>query len=153
MLHIILSLALAAAAAQPADAIANVRSEAPAFSKLVPAGTKIQVLADGFTWAEGPVWIPQGGYLLFSDPPTNRMYRWAPGHRSASVFLEPSGGSEMRGFREAGSNGLKLAGTGHLLVADHRGFHSLMDVSPTIRMRIFEGLANKIRSLDPGAAH
>jgi CRP-like cAMP-binding protein len=41
----------------------------------------------------------------------------------------------------------------HLLVADHRGFHSLMDVSPTIRMRIFEGLANKIRSLDPGAAH
>lgn len=40
-----------------------------------------------------------------------------------------------------------------LLVADHRGFHSLMDVSPTIRLRIFEGLANKIRSLDPGAAN
>jgi CRP-like cAMP-binding protein len=40
-----------------------------------------------------------------------------------------------------------------LLVADHRGFHSLMDVSPTIRIRILEGLANKIRSLDPGAAH
>jgi CRP-like cAMP-binding protein len=38
-----------------------------------------------------------------------------------------------------------------LLVADHRGFHSLMDVSPTIRLRVFEGLANKIRSLDPGA--
>jgi CRP-like cAMP-binding protein len=40
-----------------------------------------------------------------------------------------------------------------LLVADHRGFHSLMDVSPTIRLRIFEGLAEKIRSLDSGAAH
>jgi len=40
-----------------------------------------------------------------------------------------------------------------LLVADHRGFHSLMDVSPTIRLRIFEGLANKIRSLDPAAAN
>jgi CRP-like cAMP-binding protein len=40
-----------------------------------------------------------------------------------------------------------------LLVVDHRGFHSLMDVSPTIRLRIFEGLANKIRSLDSGAAH
>lgn len=40
-----------------------------------------------------------------------------------------------------------------LLVADHRGFHSLMDVSSTIRLRIFEGLANKIRSLDAGAAH
>ena len=40
-----------------------------------------------------------------------------------------------------------------LLVADHRGFHSLMDVSPTIRLRVFEGLANKIRSLDSGAAH
>lgn len=40
-----------------------------------------------------------------------------------------------------------------LLVADHRGFHSLMDVSPTIRLRVFEGLANKIRSLDDAAAH
>lgn len=40
-----------------------------------------------------------------------------------------------------------------LLVADHRGFHSLMDVSPTIRMRVLEGLANKIRTLDDGAAH
>lgn len=40
-----------------------------------------------------------------------------------------------------------------LFVVDHRGFHSLMDVSPTIRLRIFEGLANKIRSLDEGAAH
>jgi CRP-like cAMP-binding protein len=40
-----------------------------------------------------------------------------------------------------------------LLVADHRGFHSLMDVSPTIRIRVLEGLANKIRSLDPAAAH
>jgi CRP-like cAMP-binding protein len=40
-----------------------------------------------------------------------------------------------------------------LFVADHRGFHSLMDVSSTIRLRVFEGLANKIRSLDDGAAH
>ena len=40
-----------------------------------------------------------------------------------------------------------------LLVADHRGFHSLMDVSPTIRLRVLEGLANKIRSLDDSTAH
>jgi CRP/FNR family transcriptional regulator, cyclic AMP receptor protein len=40
-----------------------------------------------------------------------------------------------------------------LLVVDHRGFHSLMDLSPTIRLRIMGGLANKIRTLDTDAAH
>ena len=125
MLRLILSLVLAAAA-PPAPAV---HAEAPAFSKLVAAGAKIQLLTDGFTWTEGPVWIPQGHYLLFSDPPKNRMYRLAPGNGSASVFMEPSGGTETRGFREAGSNGLKRAGIDRLLVADqgNRGI-ALLDL-------------------------
>jgi gluconolactonase len=57
------------------------------------------------------------------------MYRWAPGDHSASVFMEPSGGSVTAGFREAGSNGLKPAGRGRLLVADqgNRGI-ALLDL-------------------------
>jgi gluconolactonase len=48
-----------------------------------------------------------GGYLLFSDVPANRMYRWSEAD-GASVFLEPSGfdGSDASAFREPGSNGL-----------------------------------------------
>ncbi|HEX8839655.1 MAG TPA: SMP-30/gluconolactonase/LRE family protein [Sphingomicrobium sp.] len=144
MLHIILSLALAAAAPDAnRTTVGSVQPEAAGFSKLVPAGAKIQVLAEGFTWTEGPVWIREGGYLLFSDPPKNRMYRWAPGDRSASVFLEPSGGSEMRGFREAGSNGLKRAGTDHLLVADQgdRGIAllNLRSKAKRLLVQLYEG--------------
>src|SRR5206468_6856862 len=88
------------------------------FQRLVPKGAAVRVLADGITWAEGPVWIPERRYLLFSDVPKNRMYRWNPGAHSAKVFLEPSGGTETKGFREPGSNGLKRGGPGRLLVAD-----------------------------------
>ena len=118
MLPIVFSLALAAAAPAQASRAAGVHAESADFSKLIPAGAKVEVLSDGYTWSEGPIWIAQGQFLLLSDPPKNRMYRWAPGALSASVFLEPSGGRDARGFREAGSNGLKPAGAGRLLVAD-----------------------------------
>ena len=123
MLRIIPLLAFAiSVSAAHADAlpktIGTVQSEAPAFQRLVPKTAKIQVLAEGFTWAEGPVWIADGGYLLLSDVPRNRMYRWAPGAHAASIFLEPSGGTETKGFREPGSNGLKPGGHDRLLVAD-----------------------------------
>jgi gluconolactonase len=123
MLRIFLLLAFAVSpSAAHADAlpraIGTVKSEAPAFLRLVPTTAKIHVIADGFTWAEGPVWIANGGYLLLSDVPKNRMYRWAPGSHAASIFLEPSGGTETKGFREPGSNGLKPGGRGRLLVAD-----------------------------------
>src|SRR4051812_6997383 len=120
MLRIISLLAAAAlASAAHADVLpsATIKSEAPAFQRLVPKTAKIDVLAEGFTWAEGPVWIADGGYLLLSDVPKNRMYRWMPGAHAASVFLEPSGGTETKGFREPGSNGLKPGGRGRLLVA------------------------------------
>ena len=120
-IFLLLAFAVSASAAH-ADAlprtIGTVKSEAPAFLRLVPKDAKVHVLAEGFTWAEGPVWIADGGYLLLSDVPKNRMYRWTPGSHAASVFLEPSGGTETKGFREPGSNGLKSGGRSRLLVAD-----------------------------------
>jgi gluconolactonase len=123
MLRIVLLAALAVSASAahadtPPGTIGTVKSEAPAFLRLVPRTAKIHVVAEDFTWAEGPVWIAHGGYLLLSDVPKNRMYRWAPGSHAASIFLEPSGGTETKGFREPGSNGLKPGGRDRLLVAD-----------------------------------
>jgi gluconolactonase len=119
-----LLLALSVAAISPAAADAEVTAP----PSLVPAGAKIEVVASGFQWTEGPVWVSEGEYLLFSDVPKNRIYRWAPGAQ-ASLFLEPSGGTEVRGFREPGSNGLKPAGDGRILVADqgNRGI-ALLDL-------------------------
>ncbi|MBV9930078.1 MAG: SMP-30/gluconolactonase/LRE family protein, partial [Alphaproteobacteria bacterium] len=120
---------LALAWAAPAPVAPSVEPYSPAFNRLVPKGTPVEIVADGFQWAEGPVWVAGGGYLLFSDVPRNRIYRWAPGGGAAAIFLEPSGGPGGPGFREPGTNGLKPAGPGRLLVADqgHRAI-ALLDL-------------------------
>src|SRR5439155_10084246 len=84
--------------ALPGASVGGAAPRSPGLARLVPEGAAVQVLADGFQWAEGPVWVTGGGYLLFSDVPKNRIYRWAPGDRAASVFLEPSGGTVTTGF-------------------------------------------------------
>ncbi len=50
----------------------------------------IERIATGFRWAEGPVWFGDGGYLLFSDIPANRMLRWVEQDGHLSVFRSPS---------------------------------------------------------------
>jgi len=125
MLRVTLSLALLAAAPALVASAPSTRAptsavegRSPAFWRIIAKNEPIRTVAAGFTWAEGPVWIADRGYLLLSDVPRNRMYRWAPGMHTASLFLEPSGGSDTKGFREPGSNGLKPGGAGRLLVAD-----------------------------------
>jgi gluconolactonase len=79
----------------------------------------IEKLAEGFHWAEGPVWVPAQGALFFSDVPENRVYRWKDGE-GVTVLLEPSGftGTEYHG-RERGSNGLTLDARGRLVLCQH----------------------------------
>ena len=49
----------------------------PRFDTLIAPGTAIEVLADGYDWSEGPVWVPRdGGFLLWSDVPANTIYKW-----------------------------------------------------------------------------
>ena len=55
---------------------ATINSLDPRFDQLVPRDTKLEKIADGFIWVEGPVWHKQGGYLLFSDIPANAVYKW-----------------------------------------------------------------------------
>jgi gluconolactonase len=87
----------------------------PAFDQLVAADAKLEKLAEGFTWAEGPVWYE--GAIVFSDVPENVAYRWIEGQAAAEVFLKPSGMlTKKPGFREPGSNGLAVDGQGRLLL-------------------------------------
>jgi len=85
---------------------------------LVPRDASIETLAEGFTWSEGPVWVREARYLLWSDVPKNRIHLWSPRRRGATVFLEPSGAAAAAGFREPGSNGLKPGPRGSILMAD-----------------------------------
>jgi gluconolactonase len=50
----------------------------------------IERIATGFRWAEGPVYIRDGGYLLWSDIPNNRIMRWLEEDGHVSVFRKPS---------------------------------------------------------------
>ena len=90
----------------------------PAFDQLIAPNAKLEKLAEGFTWSEGPVWL--NGELIFSDVPENIAYRWKPGMAKAEVFLKPSGLlTPQPGFREPGSNGLTRDAEGRLLMCQH----------------------------------
>ena len=91
-----------------------------ALDAIVAPDAPIEKLASGFIWSEGPVWIDDGSYLLFTDVPGNTLYRWS-GRDGLSVFLKPSGytGTEQGIFREPGANGLFPDRAGTILMADH----------------------------------
>ncbi|MEO1614239.1 MAG: SMP-30/gluconolactonase/LRE family protein [Planctomycetota bacterium] len=89
--------------------------------KYADGSTKIEVLAAGFTWSEGPVWVSDdsGGHLLFSDIPRNTIFRWSAS-RGVESFMSPSGytGVSYYGL-EPGSNGLTLDPQGRLTMCEH----------------------------------
>jgi gluconolactonase len=91
----------------------------PRFNELIPTDAKLEKLAEGFEWSEGPVWIDDGGYVLFSDIPNNAVMKWKEGE-GISTFLKPSGytGNDPRAG-ESGSNGLLLDSVGRLVLCQH----------------------------------
>lgn len=89
--------------------------------QLIPSDAKIELLASGFEWSEGPLWIQDsnGGYLLFSDIPRNSIMRWKEGE-GISLFMKPSGYTGIADYgREPGSNGLTLDRQGRIIFCEH----------------------------------
>ncbi|MBN1417793.1 MAG: SMP-30/gluconolactonase/LRE family protein [Planctomycetes bacterium] len=99
--------------------IGSLEAKDPRFHDLIAPEAKIEILADGFEWTEGPVWVRDGAYLLFSDIPPNSIFKWKEGE-GVSLFQKPSGytGSAPRGG-EPGSNGLALDARGRLVLCEH----------------------------------
>jgi gluconolactonase len=89
-----------------------------ALDALLPAEPKLERLASGFTFIEGPVWTPFG--LLFSDPNDNTIYNWSPDGQ-VTVFRTKSGyaGVDIGQYGQPGSNGLTLDAQGRLVIAEH----------------------------------
>ena len=81
--------------------------------------SKIEVLASGFSWAEGPVWVPKLNGVLFTDVPKNKAYLWTE-RQGLSVFLDPSGMTNHAPHSSnEGANGLVLDSNGALVLCQH----------------------------------
>ncbi|OYP33130.1 SMP-30/gluconolactonase/LRE family protein [Rhodopirellula sp. MGV] len=107
--------------AQTPSSIGRIEITSPEMEQFVDAGTKIEVLAGGFTWTEGPVWIEDdaGGHLLFSDIPRNSIFRWSAA-KGIELFMSPSGYTGVTYYGlEPGSNGLALDPKGRLAMCEH----------------------------------
>lgn len=91
----------------------------PRLDQLIPPKAKIEKLAEGLIWAEGPVWLRNGDYLLFSDVPSNTVFKWKSGE-GVKPYLRPSGytGTASRAG-EPGSNGLTVDPQGRLVLCQH----------------------------------
>ena len=107
----------------------------PALDKIISTSEPIKELASGFGGdlgpAEGPVWIKEGGYLLFSDIHNSRRMKYTPG-QGVSVFLEPTDRA----------NGLTRDLQGRLLAAEHdtrRVTRRELDGSLTVIAASFQG--------------
>jgi len=98
---------------------ADVRRVDPALDAIVPEGLMVEKLAGGFIFTEGPVWVPDG-YLLFSDPNANTIYRWTPDGQ-VSVFRTKSGyaGFDVAEYGQPGSNGITLDPEGRVTIDEH----------------------------------
>ena len=91
----------------------------PRMEILISKNAKIEILAEGFGWAEGPVWIPELNGILFSDVPNNKAYLWTE-EKGLSLFLYPSGmTNHAPNNKSAGSNGLGLDSDGNLILCQH----------------------------------
>ena len=103
----------------PHPTVGRIERLQPAVNAIVPVDATIEQLAGGFLFTEGPIWHPDG-YLLFSDPNTNSIYRYTDDGQ-VSVYRPKSGyaGVDIGAYHQPGSNGLTLDAEGRLTIDEH----------------------------------
>jgi gluconolactonase len=112
-----LALATAPLFAQAA-AQSTIRRLDPAFDKLVSPGAKVEKVAGGFQFVEGPVWYRPGAYLLFSDIPGNVIMQWSRSG-GAMVFRDHIFADSYPAGKQVGTNGLTLDKLGRIIACEH----------------------------------
>ncbi len=97
----------------------SVERLSPKMDDIIPPGELPEIIAGGFEWSEGPVWLPDQDILLFSDIPNNSVFQWSE-KDSLKLYLKPAGYTDTvaRGG-ETGSNGLLLDKKGQLVLCQH----------------------------------
>ena len=91
----------------------------PALDSIINADAVAEIIAEGFKWSEGTLWIEKENMLLFSDVPNNIIYKWTEA-KGKEVYLTPSGYTDtIKRGGETGSNGLLLDANGNLVLCQH----------------------------------
>lgn len=86
---------------------------------LIDQNAAFEVLAEGFYWSEGPLWVSSLNALLFSDVPANKIYKWSE-NDSLEVYLESAGHSGVENIASGkGPNGLLLDAENKLIICQH----------------------------------
>jgi len=99
--------------------IGSVERLSPEINNLIEKNARIEILANGFEWSEGPVWSSQLNSVLFSDVPENVIYSWNE-DKGLGVFTRPIGYSgEVPNLKKAGTNGLTIDADGNLIICMH----------------------------------
>ncbi|HRP56897.1 MAG TPA: SMP-30/gluconolactonase/LRE family protein [Agriterribacter sp.] len=100
-------------------AIGSIEQLDPSLEEIITPGAKIEIIAEGFDWTEGPLWVESEKMLLFSDIPPNKIFKWTEA-KGRELYLTPSGytGATPR-TGEPGSNGLLLNEEGKLVMCHH----------------------------------
>jgi gluconolactonase len=101
------------------QAIGTIEFVSKELSRLIKKNAKVEIIAEGFQFTEGPVWINEKKMLLFSDVPANTIYKWTEA-KGKEVYLKPGGytGTEPRGGF-MGPNALYVTKGGQLLICQH----------------------------------
>jgi len=84
-------------------------SVTPQFDQYKLPLAKVEQIATGYRWCEGPVWFGDQRVLIWSDVPGNTQYRWHEVTGATSVFKSPSNNS----------NGTTRDRQGRLLSCEH----------------------------------
>tara|TARA_B110000285_G_scaffold73914_1_gene85223 strand:- start:1058 stop:2044 length:987 start_codon:yes stop_codon:yes gene_type:complete len=99
--------------------IGSVERLSAEIEQYIPQNAVIEILAEGFDWSEGPVWVEELGAVLFSDVPNNKIYQWDE-KKGLQVFRNPSGFTNIvPNSKEQGSNGLTLDANNKLIICMH----------------------------------
>ena len=99
--------------------IGSVERLSAEIEQYIPQNAVIEILAEGFDWSEGPVWVEELDAVLFSDVPNNKIYQWSE-KKGLQVFRNPSGFTNIvPNSKEQGSNGLTLDANNKLIICMH----------------------------------
>jgi gluconolactonase len=119
VMAILLLLPMVSCNSQDYPTTGSIERLSPELDQIIAPGTLPEILAEGFEWSEGPLWLPDQEKVIFSDIPNNSIFEWSEAG-GLKLYLKPSGYTDTiaRGG-ETGSNGLLLDQQGRLILCQH----------------------------------